>query len=288
MRTNTKIVSLVALVSFAMAVLRTVIIQYDMEKNGIQNETYYLPDNLEVTVFTIASILFVLIFAFCAFYFGRGCNVTLHRSFGASPAGSLTLAFSLIGAAVIYIAALVEKGKSTVTVIGVAILVTTILSAIKFIISGIRYDKTLKGNYHALAAIAPIALCMLRLLGDFIRTSAAPLASSGAYHIVGLCATLLYFLTEGKSYVIKTSGTAFYAFGYISVFFLLVYSIPNLFMHCFGFFEFDYYTAFSIVDIGIAVYIITRLSSARLEEANLTVCKIEGEANIEENEITVA
>ena len=45
MRTKIKFVSLVALVSFAMAVIRTVIIQYDMEKNGIENETYYLPDN---------------------------------------------------------------------------------------------------------------------------------------------------------------------------------------------------------------------------------------------------
>lgn len=265
MQTKTKLVSLVAVVSFAMAVIRTVIIQYDMEKNDIENETYYLPDNAEVVVFTAAAILFVLVFAFFGVYFGRGHKVTLCRSFGAVPAGSLVLAFSLIGAAIVYIAAILREGRESVTVIGVLILVTTLLSAVKFIISGVRYDKTLKNTYHALAAIAPILLCMLRLLGDFIRTSAAPLASSGAYHIVGLCASLIYFLTEGKSYVVKTSGAVFYGFGYLAVFFLLVYSVPNLFMHCFGFFEFDYYAAYSVVDIGLAIYIITRLSSARLD-----------------------
>jgi hypothetical protein len=61
-RTKTKFVSLVAVVSFAMAVIRTVIIQYDMEKNGIENETYYLPDNVEVSVFTVASVLFAALF----------------------------------------------------------------------------------------------------------------------------------------------------------------------------------------------------------------------------------
>ncbi len=266
-RSKTKLVSLVALVSFAMAVIRTVIIQYDMEKNGIENETYYLPDNTEVIVFTVAAVVFAILFVLCAVFFGRKHSVTLCRSYGAAPAGSLTLAFALIGAAAVYIASIVRYGRESVTVIGILILVTTLLSAIKFIISGIRYDKTLKNNYHALAAIAPIALCMLRLLGDFIRSSAAPLASSGAYHIVGLSAALVYFLTEGKSYVIKTSGAIYYSFGYLSVFFLLIYSVPNLFMHCFGFFEFDYYAAYSVVDIGLAVYILTRLSSAKLDEA---------------------
>ena len=263
MRTKAKLVSLVALVSFMMAVIRTIIIQYDMEKNDFENETYYLPDNAEVVVFTVATILFVLLFGFSAFYYGRGNVITLGRSFGAVPAGSLVLAFSLIGAAVVYIVQILREGSESVTVIGILIFVTTLLSAAKFTVSGVSYNKTLKNNYHALAAIAPIMLCMLRLLGDFIRSSAAPLASSGAYHIVGLCAALVYFLTEGKSYVVKTSGALFYGFGYLSVYFLLVYAVPNLYMHCFGSFGFDYYAAYSVVDIGIAVYVLTRLSSAK-------------------------
>lgn len=266
MRTKTKMVSIVAAVSVVMAIIRTVIIQYDMEKNDIGAKTYYLPDNAEVTVFTVAVFVFIALFAFCAVSFGRGQRIVLNRAYGAAPAGSLTLAFSLIGAASVYVAEIARKGSDSITLLGILILVTTLLSAAKFIVSGIRYDKTLKNTYHALAAIAPIALCIFRLLGDFIRSSAAPLASSGAYHIVGLCTTLLFFLTEGKSYVVKTSGAPYFLFGHLSVFFLLIYSVPNLFMNCFGLFEFDYYAAYSVVDIGIAVYVLTRLSSARFKK----------------------
>ena len=269
MRTRSKLVWLVALVSFGMAVLRTVIIQYDMEKNGFETETYYLPDNPEVLVFTVATVVFTLLFTFCAVFYCRGQSVTLSRSFGAAPAGSLVLAFALLGAAIVYIAQIAREGFDEVTFIGVLVLLTTLLSAAKFAVSGVCYNKTLKNTYHALAAIAPIVLCLLRLLGDFIRSSAAPLASSGAYHIVGLCASLIYFLTEGKTYVVRISGAVLYAFGYLAVFFLLVYSVPNLYLHCFGSFEFDYYAAYSVVDIGIAIYILTRLSSARVSKKEL-------------------
>ena len=261
-----KHVALFSLVSLVMAIIRTVIIQYDMENNDIKKDTYYLPDTAEVLIFTIAVFVFIVLFAVCAIMLGRKKVVTLDRSLGAVPAGSLVLAFALIGAAIVYVAFLVKGGWESRTMIGMLILVTTVLSFAKFIISGVHYDKTLKNSYHAIAAIAPIALCVLRLLGDFIRSSAAPLASSGAYRIVGLCVVLIYFLAEGKSYIAKMSGGTFYLFGYLSVFFLLVYSVPNLFMHCFGFFEFDYYTAYSVVDIGMAVYIIARLSSAKLDE----------------------
>ena len=265
---NKKRVLAISLTSLVMAVIRAVIIQYDMEKNDIDNDTYYLPENNEVIAYTVAVFVFIAIFAFCAISLGRRHTVTLSRSFGAVPAGSLVLAFSLIGAAIVYIADLVRNGAEDYTVIGILILVTTLLSAAKFAVSGVRYDKKLKNTYHALAAIAPIALCVLRLLGDFIRSSAAPLASSGAYRIVGLCTVLIYFLSEGKSYVSRTSGAVYYLFGYLSVFFLLVYAIPNLYTHCFGFFEFDYYAAYSVVDLGLAVYIMTRLSSAKLTKGS--------------------
>lgn len=264
MRLKKKRVSAVVVLSLIMAAIRTVIIQYDMEKNDIDNDTYYLPDNLEVTAFNVATVLFMLLFVYAAFAVGRKKTVKLERSLGAVPAGSLVLAFSLIGAAAVYVYELISDGFEHFTVIGILILITTLLSAVKFIVSGIRYNAKLRNNFHALAAMAPIFLSVLRLLGDFIRTSAAPLASSGAYRIVGLVAVLLYFLCEGKSYVSDTSAAAYYGFGYLSVFFLLVYSLPNLIMHCFGTFAFDYYAAYSVADIGLAVYISARLSSAKL------------------------
>jgi len=263
MRAQTKRVSAVVLISLIMSVLRTIIITNGLESRS-GNDTYYLPNNLEVISYNIFSIIFAALFIYTAIAFGRKKTVTLERDLGAVPAASLVLAFSLIGAAAVYSVSLIMAVEFHFTVIGILILATTVLSAAKFLISGLRYCKNdLNPQIDALTAMAPIFLSVFRLLGDFIRTSSAPLASSGAYHIIGLVAVLLYFLGEGKSYISKTAASTFYICGYIAIFFLLIYSLPNIVLHCFMF-NFDYYAAYSVVDIGIVVYIASRLSSAKL------------------------
>ncbi len=267
MRLQKKRVGAAVIVSIIMAAVRTIIIQYDMEKNDIDNDLYYLPDNLEVTVFTAAAMLLTVAFIYGGFANGRKKTVRLERSQGAVPPAALVLAFSLIGSSVIHCVFAVRDGITCLSVVDIFVLLFSILSAVKFIVSGIRYNVKLKNSFHALAAIAPIMLSVFRLLGDFINTSAAPMASSGAYHIVSLVCVLFYFLCEGKSYVAPTSGSVYYAVGYLSMFYLLVYSMPNLIIHCFGTFGFDVTAAYSILDIGLVIYIATRLTSATLVEA---------------------
>lgn len=265
MRAQTKRVTAVVFISLIMSVLRTIIITYGMEQSRSESDTYYLPNNLEVISYNILSIIFIALFIYTAIAFGKKKTVTLERDSGAVPAASLVLAFSFIGAAAVYSASIIINVEFKTTVLGILILATTVLSAAKFLISGLNYGKKdSSNNMDALAAMAPIFLSVFRLLGDFIRTSSAPLASSGAYHIIGLAAVLLYFLSEGKSYVSKTAASTYCIYGYVAIFFLLTYSLPNVVLHCFMF-EFDYYAAYSVVDIGIVVYIASRLSSAKLE-----------------------
>lgn len=264
MRSKKIRVTAVVVISLIMAALRTVIVTYNMEKNEIDTDTYYLPDNLEVTAFTVVSILFAFLFLGTAISLGKKKNVTLERSLGAVPAGSLVLGFSLIGVALFYSFTVLAAENAKYTLIELVVFVLTILSAAKFLVSGLRYNvKHKNNNIHAVAALVPIFLSIFRLLADFISTSAAPLASSGAYHIVGLIAVLIYFLCEGKSYISETSAAAFHGFGYISIYFLLIYSIPNLFLHCFGAFAFNYSAAFSVADLGLVVYLSARLTSAK-------------------------
>lgn len=258
-----RVVTVVA-VSIIMAILRTVIVTLNLEKNAMDNDTYYLPEKAEITAFTVVSIVFVLALIFLGVAVGKKRLVQLERASGAVPAASLVLAFSLIGAALLY-AVNFFGFEYEFVFFEFLLAVLTLLSAIKFLISGLNYNKKLKNvSSHAAATLIPILFCSVRILADFISSSAAPLASSGAYHIVGLVAVLLYFLCEGKSYIADTSATLFKSFGYLSIFFLLVYSLPNLFLHCFGTFCFDFSTAFSVVDFGLVVYIAARLSSARI------------------------
>lgn len=256
-------VALVAIVSVLMAALRTFIIAYRMEKNEVDNETYYLPETNEVTAFAVVCAVLAVLFFVIAYMNCKKKNVDLRHSFGSVPAGSLVLAFSLVFAAYVYAASAFFGSEASYTVIGVLIFVFTLLSAVKFYFSGLFYKSERNKTLQAFAAMAPIFLAVFRLLGDFIRKSAAPFASSGAYQLLGLIAVMLFFLFEGKSYVSTVSSAGYHFFGYTAILFLLVYSLPNLVLHCFGAFCFDYYTAYSVADLGTVVYIAARLSSAK-------------------------
>ncbi len=269
-RDNMKVQSLrvviLAVVSFVMAALRTVIITFCMEKNEMADETYYLSEKPEVTVFAVISVLLVLLFAVFAFLSDRKKKIDLDHSFGSVPAGSLIVSFSLMFAAFIYAMSVYSSENISFTAIGLGVFIFTVLSAVKFFYSGLFYYSKHSANIQAFVSLAPIFLAAFRLLGDFIRKSTAPFASSGAYQLVGLVAVMLFFLLEGKSYTSPTSASLYYFFGYASVLLLLVYSLPNLILHCFGSFTFNYYTAYSVVDLGTAVYIATRLSSAKFSK----------------------
>ncbi len=254
----------VVAVSCLMAALRTVIVTSCMEKNAVDTNTYYLPDSLEVILFAVVSAISVFTFFCSALALGKKRVAKLDRSFGSVQAGSLILAFSLVGAALIY--GLTFFGSDTLQIdfFGKMVFVFTILSAVRFLYCGLRYNtKRSYNTIDAITALAPIMLSMFRLFGDFIRTGTAPLASSGAYHIIGLIIVMLFFLCEGKSYVSDISSITYIFFGYLSIYFLLVYSLPNLVLHCFGTFRFDYLAAYSVVDLGLVVYISARLASSK-------------------------
>jgi hypothetical protein len=235
-----------------------------MEKNNVDCDTYYLPDgHIWVTLFSIVSVLFTLFAVFLALR-SKNRPVVLDHKGSAGPA-SLVLGFLLVGASLVYLFSS-EATKYAGGSLMKLVIIAAVLSAIAFIVLGFRSNspETSKG-FLAVLTVFPIVFSALRLLADFIQTSATPLASSGAYHILGLTAALLYFLAEGKTYVSDSNSKTYFLFGYISILFLLVYAVPNLILHCFGVFMFDYNAAFSAVDIGIAIYVSARMMTAKIK-----------------------
>lgn len=250
--------------SLILAAVRTAIITSTMEINNKEIAVYYLPDdNLAVTLFTAVIIALLALAVWSAFAQGKGKRVLLESKVSVAPA-SLVVAFLLIGASIIYFvsspAAKAEGGN-----LQKFIVVLAVGSAVAFLFMGLRRADTSKNALAALTML-PIFLSAFRLLGDFINTSATPLASSGGYHILGLAAIMLCFLCEGKSHVSVCRGWIYFLFANLSVVFLLVYSVPNLILHCFfGGFDFDFSAALSAVDVGFVVYVSSRMSTARLE-----------------------
>jgi hypothetical protein len=251
-------------VSVIMAILRTLVVVYNMEKNSYETSTYYLPENIYVKSFDTVTVVFVLLFVMLAIslLFSRRTDVELDNA--NSTESMILLAFTLFFAAFVC-------GKNILAseeeIFGIPFVcaVLALATGVAFLILGTRtVKKTPACSTLSLVMILPIAFSGMRLVETFLESNAAPLASSGDYRILGLASVLVYFLYEGKSYVTKNTAVIYYLSGYFSVFFLLVYSLPNLVLHCFGAFAFDSCAAYSVADIGICAYICSRMFRAKL------------------------
>lgn len=246
-----------------MACLRTVVVFTNMEKNQLADGNYYLYENTEVTFFGIASVILVAIICALGLMFGKNRVLGFENSISVQ-ASSLALAFSLLGASCVYFGELAFADKYVaVGVLDILVPVFSIASAVVFFICAVKGGFKNNKNLGAILGLFPIIYSVLRLLNDFINNNASPMASSGGYNIVALIAVLLYFLNDGKSHFKKVGAGLGYLFGFMAIYFLLVYSLPDLVLHGFGCLTFDYHAAFSVVDICIAIYIATRLCSAR-------------------------
>ena len=268
-------------VSVVMSILRTFIVSTNLEKNSANADIYYLPENFIVVAFASAFAILVLAFLTSSIRFGRK-TVVFDDHETASSVGSLIAAFLVLGTTVAYFIVLSisqakapsgygppTKGGITglqdVSVLEILVIAFAIASALKFLLIGIRNHKSdgLSSSSLAILSLFPIVFASLRLLNDFVKTSAIPMASSNAYHMISLVALLLFFLVEGKSYVSESKSVLVDFYGYVAIFSLLVYAIPDLVIHLFGTFDFDMAACFSIADLGFATYVITRLYSTK-------------------------
>ncbi len=261
--TRKKHIGILLIVAAVLSVLRTVIVTYGMEKNIYETETYYLSDSILNDIFTVIFVSAILVFLFIAVKAGRGCRFEFDLKNSSVSGASCMLGFFMFGAAFIYGYNIIFGNKAA-TNIEIVIAVFSVLSGISFLLYALRICSK---KVFAFFALMPMILAAVRLLGDFIRTSATPLASSGAYHISGLAFALLYFYCEGKAFVNGGSAAVYLTMGYFSVLFLAVYSVPNLILHCFGAFIFDHYAMFSAVDLVAAGYIAARMSSVNIISA---------------------
>lgn len=283
MNIRKKNVLFVTAISVVMAVLRTVLVSVNLEKNSGNADIYYLPENFAVIAFAVASAILVLAFLVSAFRFGRN-TVEFDDAPISASIGSLVASFTLIGTAISYFFVFGNEQTTdyfangmpqrdivniqTPSLLEIFVVAFAVASALKFLLFGIRNQKSGKIRPSAVAVLSlfPIIYSALRLLNDFINTSAIPLASSNAYHMLSLVAGLLFFLTEGKSYVSESKAWLPDFYGYSAVFMILVFAIPNLILHSFGTMTFDVDASFCIGDLGIAFYIVSKLYCSKTSE----------------------
>ncbi len=261
-------VGIVLALGLIFSAFRTVLVALNIEVNNVyENETYYLPDEFAFKAFGIATVLAGVLAFYLAFITGRKKQIEFDNKHFAVSATSCMLAFVMMGEAVVFF---VTHYKSNMVPqrLELIMILLSAASGIMFLVNGVRV-----GNSSLLAkcTLLPLAFSAVRLIEEFIRASSTPLASSGAYHIIGLCAVLLYFLCEGKAFSGIGSAAYYYFYGYLSILLLLIYSVPKIILPCFGPFIFDYYTFLSVIDIAMVIYIASRMSSVSLRDMDASI-----------------
>ena len=201
----------------------------------------------------LAAVLFGLAF------FQRRKAVYYAATHPTTVFGSSIVGFALLGAGAYYFVSDLIEAES-VRWLALGVFVFSILSAIYFLMEAGNFSSRKIGRAMPLFALAPILLTGFRLLGDFLRHSSMPMASSGAYHILGLASLLLFFLAEGKVAVGTGNAFVYTLFGYLSILFSLVYALPNLVIHAYGPLPFDYLALYSAVDLTMVLYVVVRLA----------------------------
>lgn len=112
---------------------------------------------------------------------------------------------------------------------GAVTLLTSIfalLAAAYFLLSALAPSMLANKTARLLWAIAPILYCAFRILNDFIATGTMPLANGGGYHILGMIATMLFLLCEGKLLAKGGKTFSYLACGQIALVLNAAYNIP--------------------------------------------------------------
>lgn len=256
------------------ALARAYMLYKFMEKNGCDANVYYIADEYAGYSYGFAAAVIIWL-AVSAVYCLRSFRkmrpvIPLGRVF--SALGCLVMGSSLLLSALFYIISLFNDGKAYsagLSSLEAAVVVLAVAAAAVFLFHGVRCclgARWISGTIAAASVLPMALLSAVRVLADFVRSGSGPLASSGGYHILGLCAAMLWFIFEGKAYLGGGNAVAAFFFGSSAIVLLLIYAVPDLLLCCTGQLTLDRYAVFSIVDVTTAAYISARLLTARCRE----------------------
>lgn len=250
----------------ALAVIRAVLVVNHIEKNTFYSSVYTLPDSALFRVFA------VLVALLCAAAFALG--IVKHRKKACVPdqsapaptAAAFAVALALIVQAAMFVVYCFEKKMQPDAANILEAAFALAASLLFFLPLGVRFIRGAKSPLPLFTAFVPVLYCCVRLMVDFIRTNAAPMDSSNAYHILSLVALLMLITAESAAAMHPVTPFRFVCFGLSATALLLIYAVPNIVLPAFGLLEFDYLTIVSVGDICLALYCGARVATCGIAD----------------------
>ena len=222
------------------------------------------------------SFLFGLSTVFCcatgaviAFLLGRRLSPVLPEglptvTFSSAVCGFTVFTVVMVTAYYTYFAPITNRITDVNPAVAMLVKLFALGCAVYFLLLAAWLPLGQKKALGLFLAMFPVLFCAFRILSDFIDHSTMPLAGFGGYRILGIIATMLFFLQEAKFRTGKGGAAWYFIVGHVAVILLCAYNVPLLWEFIRGSVSVTD-ILYAMLSLSFVIYIFTRLYSMELK-----------------------
>ncbi len=221
-------------------------------------------------LFGVATAFCCVLGAVIAFLLGRRLAPALPAglpsvTFSAAVCGFAMVTVIAVTAYFAYLAPAEEKIADVNPTVALLVKLFALGSAVYFLLLAAWMPLAEKKALGLFLSLFPVLFCAFRILNDFIDHSTMPLAGHGGYRILGIIATMLFFLREAKFRTEKGGAAAYFILGHVSVILLSAYNVPLLWEFIRGEATLTE-VLYAMLSMAFVIYIFTRIFSLELKQ----------------------
>ncbi len=260
-----KISALVVLaVSLLVSIIRIGVVEKNIEISA--DGGYYIDRNSETIGFVVFSACFALAFIALAFIIGKKANKFIDMENSPIIFSSALCGFMLMSTGLYYSYSYLTTDNMNSGKFAISLMM--ILASVMFLYLALSKSGVNK-NIIPFMRLIPALYAIVRLLVDFVEQNSLPENSAVAFHIISLVLFMLFMVYEGKTSFGTAAMRSYLGVGYLCIFTMLLYSVPNLYITIRNP-QMDKYILFSAVDIVLSLYVFTRVYSVTRSEKEKT------------------
>ena len=264
-------------VSWLLSIVRIWVMEKNIEINDISTgNVYFIEKNIETISFAVFSVCFTLAFIVLGIYLGKKANTMIDFEnspvvFSSALCGFMLLAIGLYYSYQYITTDRVGLGKFIVCLMMIA-------ASVMFLYLSISKNGMKRTSLPVMRIIVCV-YAIVRLVVDFIEQNSLPSNSALVFHILSLICFMLFMTYEGKSDFGEASMRFYLISGYLCVFFMMIFALPNLILTLGDYSMIDSYVLFSANDIVIAFYVFTRVYSVTKAASEESASKEKSDEN---------
>lgn len=247
----------VLIVSLLLSFIRIGVLEKNIEIDAAG--AYFIDRNSETVGFVIFTCCFALTFLVLALIIGKKANRFIDTENSPVVFSSALCGFMLMSTGLYYSYLYLASNSLQMNGGQFFVSILMILASALFLYLALAKSGVNKSALPFMRLI-PALYAIVRLLVDFVVQNSLPENSATAFHILSLVLLMLFMVYEGKTSFGAAAMRTYLMVGYLCIFTMLLYSVPNLYITIKNP-RIDRFILFSAVDIVLSMYVFTRVYS---------------------------